>query len=111
MEKVKIKNEGEEKEIVTPNLDDYIMEASKSYIEKGMGIELENSQLSNLLKKMCLEVKSIQGDKISVLVPITRSDVMQQCDIWEDVAIAYGFFFLIFFSFFFFNFLLLEKTD
>jgi phenylalanyl-tRNA synthetase beta chain len=30
-------------------------------------------------------------DLVDVLVPITRADVLHQCDIMEDVAIAYGF--------------------
>lgn len=26
-----------------------------------------------------------------VMVPPTRSDILHECDIWEDVAISYGF--------------------
>eukprot|EP01091_Cochliopodium_minus_P015102 TRINITY_DN5284_c0_g1_i1.p1 TRINITY_DN5284_c0_g1~~TRINITY_DN5284_c0_g1_i1.p1 ORF type:complete len:610 (+),score=213.61 TRINITY_DN5284_c0_g1_i1:262-2091(+) len=89
VEKVNVEIEGGEKR-ETPELGGYKMEASKDYIEKGLGLKLENSKISELLHKMCLHVDNINGDTLSIQVPITRSDVMQQCDIWEDVAIAYG---------------------
>ena len=45
---------------------------------------------AELLTKMCLETKVADG-KLSVRVPITRSDVLHPCDVAEDVAIAYGY--------------------
>lgn len=45
-----------------------------------------------LLTKMCLKSKVKNGGKqITVVVPPTRHDVIHPCDIYEDVAIAYGY--------------------
>lgn len=80
----------EGKEKFTPNLENYEMLASKKYVEKGLGLSLEDAKIEQLLHKMSLKAK-VSGDEIKVRVPVTRSDVMQQCDIWEDIAIAYGY--------------------
>merc|ERR1712154_528289 len=48
--------------------------------------------MAKMLTKMCLQ-SSLQddGDTLKVEIPPTRSDILHQCDIMEDVAIAYGF--------------------
>lgn len=48
--------------------------------------------MAKLLTKMCLKshVKS-KGKQLAVTVPPTRHDVIHACDIYEDVAIAYGY--------------------
>lgn len=44
------------------------------------------------LTKMCLESKlAPNNEEIEVLIPPTRHDVIHACDIYEDVAIAYGY--------------------
>jgi phenylalanyl-tRNA synthetase beta chain len=43
-----------------------------------------------LLKKMCLSAE-LEGEKLRVTVPVTRSDILHACDVVEDVGIAYGF--------------------
>lgn len=40
---------------------------------------------------MLLAAKKLDDNTIEVTPPITRSDVLQNCDIIEDVAIAYGY--------------------
>ena len=45
----------------------------------------------NLLDKMSLTAAHHNKDNLMVLVPPTRSDILHECDIMEDVAIAYGF--------------------
>ena len=46
--------------------------------------------LSNL-QKMELDGKILNEKEIEVTVPITRSDILHQCDIAEDLAISYGY--------------------
>lgn len=41
---------------------------------------------------MCLTSELVgNGDSIKVTIPPTRHDVIHACDIYEDVAIAYGY--------------------
>ncbi len=40
---------------------------------------------------MDLEVLSIEGDLINISAPFYRSDILHQCDIAEDFAIAFGY--------------------
>lgn len=40
---------------------------------------------------MCLKSELSSADKIKVTIPPTRHDVIHPCDIYEDVAIAYGY--------------------
>lgn len=51
-----------------------------------------STNITNLLSKMCLK-SELQPDSknIKVTVPPTRHDVIHACDIYEDVAIAYGY--------------------
>lgn len=48
--------------------------------------------MAQLLTKMCLKSQlKNKGKQLSVTVPPTRHDVIHACDIYEDVAIAYGY--------------------
>ena len=49
--------------------------------------------LAKLLSRMCLVSKNHKEDKLSVRIPPTRHDVIHACDIYEDVAISYGYVF------------------
>lgn len=66
--------------------------AAVEYINKSIGINLPPAQMADLLKRMGLSARLINGDKdVVVKVPPTRSDILHACDIMEDVAIAYGY--------------------
>ncbi|XP_052760475.1 phenylalanine--tRNA ligase beta subunit-like [Mya arenaria] len=61
-------------------------------INKKIGINITGEEMARLLSKMCMESEAINGGKnVKVEIPPTRRDVLHNCDIWEDVAIAYGF--------------------
>jgi len=56
-----------------------------------VGVTISADQIAELLTKMCLK-SSVTGDNsISVVVPPTRHDIIHACDIYEDVAIAFGY--------------------
>ncbi|XP_050349091.1 phenylalanine--tRNA ligase beta subunit [Nymphalis io] len=55
-----------------------------------IGISESGSQLATLLSRMCLSA-TLAGDALSVRVPPTRHDVIHACDLYEDIAIAYGY--------------------
>jgi phenylalanyl-tRNA synthetase beta chain len=69
------------------------MEAHTSYINSCTGLSLSSPETKNLLERMSLstEVSSTDPDLLVVHVPSTRPDILHECDIMEDAAIAYGF--------------------
>ncbi|MQL98508.1 hypothetical protein Taro_031228, partial [Colocasia esculenta] len=79
---------------IYPDLSDYSLEVSLSYITSQAGVKMETNEIISLLNKMQLHVKqSTSGDEnmITVSAPPTRSDILHACDVMEDLAIAYGF--------------------
>ncbi len=56
-----------------------------------VGVELTSREIARLLSKMCLESVALDADRVEVTIPPTRHDVLHACDIYEDVAIAYGY--------------------
>ncbi|CAL1677540.1 unnamed protein product [Lasius platythorax] len=55
-----------------------------------IGIKQTPEQIAQLLSKMSLKSK-VKNDKLVVEIPPTRHDVIHPCDIYEDIAIAYGY--------------------
>ncbi|XP_036673397.3 phenylalanine--tRNA ligase beta subunit [Drosophila suzukii] len=55
-----------------------------------IGIDEPAEKLADMLTRMYLEAK-VDGDSLVVKIPPTRHDVIHACDIYEDVAIAYGY--------------------
>ena len=58
---------------------------------KLLGVELTPSTMAELLQKMRFGAKPAGADKVRVQVPCYRADIMHDWDIFEDVAIAYGY--------------------
>lgn len=56
-----------------------------------IGVEQTAEELANLLSRMSLKTSVLNGNKLNVLVPPTRHDIIHACDIYEDIAIAYGY--------------------
>jgi len=56
-----------------------------------VGIDASSQQIAKLLSKMCLDSKASDVDHVEVTIPPTRHDVLHPVDIYEDVAIAYGY--------------------
>jgi phenylalanyl-tRNA synthetase beta chain len=56
-----------------------------------VGIKISSDKIASLLTKMCLESTVGSDESISVIIPPTRHDVIHAADIYEDVAIAYGY--------------------
>ena len=67
--------------------------ASYSYINAATGLDLSREEICNLLIRMSLSAKpsTTDPDDLDVKVPCTRPDILHECDIMEDAAIAYGF--------------------
>lgn len=58
---------------------------------KYIGIKQTSEEIANLLTRMSLKSHVRIGNKLNVQVPPTRHDVIHACDIYEDIAIAYGY--------------------
>ncbi|KAF7930945.1 hypothetical protein BELL_0049g00200 [Botrytis elliptica] len=93
IEPVEIISEHNQETRTTPNLSPRETEAEVDYINNCCGLSESPEKICELLKKMCLSAKPSTKDKnlLDVSIPTTRADVLHQCDIMEDVAIAYGF--------------------
>lgn len=55
------------------------------------GIKENSENITKLLSKMSLTSKVSDDGSVEVKIPPTRHDVIHPCDIYEDVAIAYGY--------------------
>ncbi|OQE31398.1 hypothetical protein PENSTE_c001G05752 [Penicillium steckii] len=93
IEPVKIVSEHNNETRITPDIAPRVAQAEVSYINQCCGLDLSAAEISTLLKKMSFRAKPSTNntDSIDVEIPPTRADVLHQCDIMEDVAIAYGF--------------------
>lgn len=78
---------------ISPNLSPVKMTAHTSHINSCTGLSLTTAEVIPLLEKMTLTASqsSADPDEILVEVPPTRPDILHECDIVEDVAIAYGY--------------------
>lgn len=77
----------------TPDISPRKAEAEVDYINSCTGLKESPENICKLLSKMGLKAEPSSKDKnlVDVSIPPTRADVLHQCDIMEDVAIAYGF--------------------
>lgn len=91
-EAVKIINESEgNKEFLTPIIENKQLTTSLNYINKIIGINLKSEdECISYLEKMGLKCDS-NDNKITVDIPLFRGDLLHECDIAEDLAIAYGY--------------------
>ncbi|KAK6458877.1 henylalanyl-tRNA synthetase beta chain (phenylalanine--tRNA ligase beta chain) [Scheffersomyces xylosifermentans] len=93
IEPVQVISEHNNETRVTPNVSPRKATAEVEYINSCTGLDYNAEEISKLLKKMSLNAKPSTTDKalIDVEIPITRPDILHQCDIMEDAAVAYGF--------------------
>ncbi|EOD44878.1 Phenylalanyl-tRNA synthetase class IIc beta subunit archae/euk cytosolic [Neofusicoccum parvum] len=77
----------------SPDLTPREMQAEIDYLNQVCGLNLTPEEQCKLLQRMSLQaVPSKSSPKhLDVSVPVTRADVLHQCDVMEDLAIGYGF--------------------
>jgi phenylalanyl-tRNA synthetase beta chain len=56
-----------------------------------IGVQLTASSMAEFLRKMRFGAEPAGADKVKVQVPCYRTDIMHDWDLFEDVAIAYGY--------------------
>ena len=91
VEQVSIKSDHNGCSRITPQIAARIHEAEISYINSCTGLSQSSETICKQLGRMSMNAEYKSDDIIEVSVPCTRADVLHQCDIMEDVAIAYGY--------------------
>ena len=78
---------------MTPDISYRKTTAHASYVNSCTGLSLSAQEVSALLTRMSLHatLSPNDADELLVEVPPTRPDILHECDIMEDAAIAYGF--------------------
>ncbi|HJJ88734.1 MAG TPA: phenylalanine--tRNA ligase subunit beta [Methanocorpusculum sp.] len=56
-----------------------------------IGMRLSAEEMKTLLERMRFGVEILDAEHVRVLIPCYRADIMHDHDIYEDVAIAYGY--------------------
>jgi len=80
--------------IIYPKLEPRIMESKIDRLKSALSLNmLTGEEVRDLLKRMSVPCELDKKDKnlLRVDVPITRSDIMHECDLVEDIAIAHGY--------------------
>jgi len=75
-----------DKTITTPDLTPEKMKLDLQYVNKRLGLKLNEKEAIMLLAKM-----GYGFDNGEVLIPAYRADILHQVDLIEDIAIAYGY--------------------
>ena len=77
--------------VETPTLAPSERTVSVKECSRLIGIELTASTMAELLRKMRFGAEPVGYDKVKVQVPCYRADIMHDWDLFEDIAIAYGY--------------------
>jgi len=79
------------RKVVTPDFSNKRMDLVVGYANRVLGLQLDATQIADLLLKAGFGVENFGKESVTVLVPCYRVDVMHQVDLVEDIAIAYGY--------------------
>jgi len=74
----------------TPDLAPEEMQLDLDYVNRVLGTELKSKDVKELLERMRYGV-NLKTNKIHVLIPAYRADILHPIDLVEDIAIAYGY--------------------
>ena len=75
---------------MSPDMGLVPFQVDPKYVNRAVGIDIKPEEMCKTLERMMMPATwNEQAQRIDVKVPCTRSDVMHQCDIMEDIAIAY----------------------
>jgi phenylalanyl-tRNA synthetase beta chain len=82
---------------LSPNLESEKMEIEVEYVNRNLGLSLDDVEVKGLLGKMgigCEKGKGKEGKgkgNLVALIPAYRNDILHEIDLVEEVAIAYGY--------------------
>ena len=90
IEPVEVIDESDQQNRIYPKLEYSKFTTTTESINRILGINLDSGTMINLLSKMGIEAKE-DLKTIEVAVPPTRHDILHNCDLAEDVGIAFGY--------------------
>lgn len=90
-EEVEIFYEETKKSMITPDSTIRTVKTTKDYVNKLCGTSLDCKEISSCLNKMGLKSHELDSETVEAEVPIIRADILHECDLAEDIAIAYGY--------------------
>jgi phenylalanyl-tRNA synthetase beta chain len=73
---------------VTPNLQPQMRRIDPKSVERLVGVEVPD--MVKVLERMRYGAKA-DGGSLALQIPAHRADIMHDCDVFEDVAIGYGY--------------------
>ncbi len=79
-----------ERNEVTPDMSPERLEVNRKEIESLLGLKLDDDEIKLALGRMRYGFE-FRNDRIEVLVPPYRADIMHPWDVIEDIAIGYGY--------------------
>lgn len=91
VEAVEVRSEHNGCSRISPTIAARKHRAEISYINSCTGLQQTPETIVQQLSRMSMTAAHLGGDLVEVSVPCTRADILHQCDIMEDVAIAYGY--------------------
>ncbi|WYZ40505.1 hypothetical protein EsH8_IV_000846 [Colletotrichum jinshuiense] len=93
VEPVKIVSEHNGASRTTPKLEPRTIDVEIDYLNACTGLSETPETLCKLFTKMAYIAKPSSKDSnlLNVSIPVTRADVLHQCDVMEDLAICYGY--------------------
>ena len=64
-----------------------------SYVNRCTGLDQDAEKIAGLLRRMGhgAQPSATDPDVVEVQVPVTRPDILHECDLMEDAAVAHGF--------------------
>ena len=74
-----------------PDLSPAVREVSVTACNKLIGCLLSAEEMADVLRKMRYGAEASGPDTVRVNIPCYRADIMHDWDVFEDVAIGYGF--------------------
>ncbi|MDR3074417.1 MAG: phenylalanine--tRNA ligase subunit beta [Candidatus Methanoplasma sp.] len=85
----RVRMEGEQQGY-SPDLTEKPYTISMKECNRFLGLDLKKEGMEEAISKMGMDV-AISGDGVTVSIPPTRLDIMHKVDVFEDVAVGYGF--------------------
>lgn len=80
--------------LIYPNLEPQPRDVSCARLKKSLQLDhLGNDDVRKYIERMSIpcDLDKKDSDVLHIHVPVTRSDIMHECDLIEDLAIAYGY--------------------
>lgn len=76
---------------ITPKLDYREEVIHPNLARNSIGIRSTSAEMAKLLTRMFLKSEVLPDGRLRCIVPPCRADVIHACDIYEDIAIAFGY--------------------